>query len=386
MTVGEDTVTVAAYTPAKREGEIAIYCGPGWTPWSPVDIEAKGLGGSETAAVRLAEALSESGYVITVYGEVEQCAFRDVIFRHYSTFDPTDRRVCVISSRIPEIFDRPVNARTRMLWLHDTDVGDRFNQRLAEPIDHVLTLSHWHAEHVGGMYPFVRPKIRQIRNGIHLPYFTSELDEPRAQRLVYTSSPDRGLDVLLELWPKIREQAPEAVFAYCYSDVYDAIAKQDPAIGEFRDRITELADQDGVQPLGALSQPELVRLMRTSMVWAHPSWASVHGERFFETSCIGAMEAQAAGCLAVASNWGALQETIRVGRLVNSEPGRKRWKDGLVTSIVEGLTLPEVQEWAQEKGPLQAPNWGWEGVAEQIVQLLDGEVEGFAPHAPQMVR
>ena len=384
MEVGVDGVTTAAYTPRRRLGEIAIYTGPGWAPWSPIDIEQKGLGGSETAAVRLAEALSAHGYVVTVYGEVEKCQYRDITFMHHRAFDPTVRREVVISSRTPEIFDRPVNSRVRMLWLHDVDAGPRLTAARAERIDHVLTLSHWHSQHVGGTYPFLRPKIRQIRNGIHQPYFERPLDEERAQRLVYTSSPDRGLDVLLELWPKIKAKAPDAVFSFCYSDVYDRIAEQDPTIGAFREKVAGMLDQPGVQPLGSLSQPELVRLMRTARVWAHPSWNSIAGEPFYETSCIGAMEAQAAGCLVVASGWGALPETIRVGRLVNSEPGGTRWKRALVSSIVEGLTLPEVQAWAEEKGARQAPNWGWEGVADQIVGLLDGEVRAFEPHSPTM--
>lgn len=379
MEVGVDGVTAAAYTPRRRLGEIAIYAGPGWASWSPIDIEQKGLGGSETAAIRLAEALSALGYVVTVYGEVEKSIYRDITFMHHRTFDPTVRREAVISSRIPEIFDRPVNARVRMLWLHDIDAGPRLTAARAERIDHILTLSRWHREHVSGRYPFAREKVRQTRNGIHRPYFERPLDEPRAQRLVYTSSPDRGLDVLLELWPKIKAKAPDAVFSFAYADVYDRIAEQDPTIGAFREKVAGMLDQPGVQPLGSLSQPDLVRLMRTSRVWAHPSWASIAGEPFFETSCIGSLEAQAAGCLVVASGWGALPESVRVGRLVNSEPGGARWKRALVAAIVEGLTLPAVQAWAEEKGTQQAKHWGWEGVADQIAGLLDGEVRAFEP-------
>ena len=384
MAVGRDTVTTAAYTPRGRLGEIAIYTGPGWAPWSPIDIETKGLGGSETAAVRLAEALSEIGYVVTVYGECEKSIYKDIVFMHHRCFDPLERRRAVISSRMPEIFDRPINAPVRLLWLHDTDCGPRLTAERASKIDHVLTLSGWHSRHVAGMYPFLREKIRQTRNGIHLDYFTSELDEPRAQRLVYTSSPDRGLDVLLELWPKIKAKCPDAVFSFCYSDVYDAVAAQDPVIGAFRERLQGMMDQPGVQPLGSLSQPELVRLMRTSRVWAHPSYSTPSEAAFYETSCIGAMEAQAAGCLVVASQWGALTETVRVGRLVGGKPASTPWKKQLVSAITEGLLLDDVAEWAQLEGPKLAPSWSWQGVGEQIAGLLDGEVEAFEAQFPAL--
>lgn len=377
MEVGHDGVTAAAYIPAERRGEIAIYTGPGWEPWSPHDIERRGLGGSETAAVRLAQELSELGYVVTIYGEVEQCAFRDVIYRHHSVFDPMERRLAVISSRIPEIGDRHIAARSRLLWLHDTDCGERLTATRAEPFDHVLTLSRWHEDHVAGMYPFLRRRIRRSRNGIHLPYFAGDPPE-RKQRVLYTSSPDRGLDILLELWPRIREKVPGAELAYCYSEVYDRVAEQDPAIAKHRDRIRELAEAtEGTSALGSLPQQELARLMRTSLVWAHPSYATPADQPFQETSCIGAMEAQAAGCLVVASDWGALPETVKAGRLVNSGPLSERWRDAFVREIVDGLTNSGTQAWAQTEGPKAVEGLGWDGVARQVAGLIEGEAEAF---------
>lgn len=378
MTVGPDGITVASYLPAERRGDIAIYTGGMWQSWSPLDIERKGLGGSETAAVRLAAELSEMGYVVTVYGEVEQCCYRDVIYRHHSTFDPTVRREAVISARIPELFDRPINAPHRLLWMHDTDCGDRLTERRAEPIDHVLVLSRWHHEHVRGMYPFLEKKLRRIRNGVHLPYFEAPEGEKRQQRVVYTSSPDRGLDIMLELWPEIHERVPDAVFAYCYADVYEAVARQQPEIADFRDRIARLAkDLPKVQPLGSLPQPELARLMRTSQVWAHPSYSTPTGGPFFETFCIGAVEAQAAGCAVVAAEWGALKETVKVGSLIGIDPPGDAWRDAFVEEIVAGLTNEARQAHAQEEGPKAVAEMGWDGVARQIVGLLDGEQFAF---------
>lgn len=373
MAVGQDGVSVAAYTPAHRRGEIAIYTGPGWEQWSPHDIERRGLGGSETAAIRLAQELSELGYIVTVYGECEPCAFRQVIYRHHSVFDPMERRLAVISSRIPEIGDRHINARSRLLWMHDTDCGGRLTGTRAEPFEHVLVLSRWHEEHVSGMYPFLRGRLRRIRNGIHHPYFEGERE--RKKRVLFTSSPDRGLDVLLELWPQVLEQAPDAELAYCYSEVYDAVAEKDATIGTFRERIRELAAAtSNTKALGSLPQQELARLMRSSLVWAHPSYASPHEQPFNETSCIGAMEAQAAGCVLVASDWGALSETVEVGRLVGGEPLSNRWKAALVNEIVDGLTNTETQAWAQQEGPDAAAKLGWDEVARQVAGLIEGEV------------
>lgn len=378
MTVGYDQVTVASYKPHGRLGDIGIYCGPGWAPWTPQDIELKGLGGSETAAVRLAQHLSKLGYVVTVYGEIkDQQCFGDVIFRHWTAFDPTDRREALISSRLPEVFDRPVNARVRLLWFHDTDAADRLTPKRAEPIDHVLCLSDWHKRHLAGLYPFIEPKLRQTRNGIEPRYFEVGEVQRNPHRAVYTSSPDRGLDVLLELWPRVREQVPDAELKHSYVDVYDAIAEQDPAIGAYRQRVRELANQPGVESIGHLSQPEVARLMRSAGVWCHPSWSTPTNSPFFETSCIGAMEAQAAGCLAVVSSVGALRETVLLGRRVEADQLSDRWKDVFVRMIVEGMTNRAVQDHVQAAAPELRSKWGWDGVARQVAGLINGEQWAF---------
>jgi glycosyltransferase involved in cell wall biosynthesis len=373
MGVGEDTVTFGSYQPVQRVGTATIYTGPGWQKWSPNDPERKGLGGSETAAIRLASALSDLGWVVTVYGDVEECVHRDVIYRHHAVFDPLAPVDLLISSRVPEVFDRPARARRRMLWLHDTDCGDRLTPARAARIDDVLVLSAWHEGHVRGMYPFLDGKIRRIRNGIDLDRFSGP-ELARQPRVLYTSSPDRGLDLLLRWWPTIRRQAekagvPFAELAACYSPVYWRIAAQDHTVGQHAAEVRRLADQPGVELLESQSQPALARLMRESLVWCAPSYNTPHGIPFHETSCIGAMEAQAAGCVVVASAWGALRETVKVGALVQGDPASAGWREAFIAEVVRGLTDPDQQRYAQLHGPPAASELGWDGVAREVSDL-----------------
>lgn len=372
METGADGIVCAAYEPRPRLQDVAIYTGAGWEPWHPADITQRGLGGSETAAVRLAEELSELGHVVTVYGEMRQSAvWRDVIFRRHESFDPLDDHDVVITSRVPEVADRPIRAATRMLWLHDVDAGPRLTPARAEQFDHILVLSEWHERHVAGRYPFAADRLRRIRNGVHLPFFKPLPWEERAPRVLFTSSPDRGLDVLLDLWPRVLEKVPEAELHHCYSAVYDRVADQDPAVAEHRERIRELARQPGVVGLGSLNQHALAKLMCSSRVWAHPSWMGMVDAPFHETSCIGAMEAQAAGCLVVYSDWGALPETVRIGYELVDRPGSGGgWEGDFVQGIVGGLTDPHLGREASQLGPRFAAKLAWSGVAEQVHALI----------------
>jgi hypothetical protein len=171
MIVGNDGVSVASYVPKPRRGDVALFLGACWAPWSPWDAGTKGLGGSETAAVRLAEGLSQMGFVVTVFGDVPEMAVRQVLYRHHSVFDPLETRGALICSRIPEVGDRPIAAKTKMLWLHDADAGDRLTPERVATFDYVLCLSRWHERHLRGLYPFLDEKLVRTRNGIYLPLF-----------------------------------------------------------------------------------------------------------------------------------------------------------------------------------------------------------------------
>lgn len=195
----------------------------------------------------------------------------------------------------------------------------------------------------------------------------------RKLQVVYSSSPDRGLDLLLEMWPAIRKRVPRAVLCTCYAPVYFEIAERDPVVGAHAQKIAELSKQPGVKSLGSLSQPEVAKLLQTSLVWCCPSFNTPHDTPFFETSCIGAMEAQAAGCAVVASNWGALPETVRVGALIDSDPKGEMWKRCFVEAIVRGLTDDTVKRDAQENGPKAVAGLGWAGVAEQVTGIVEGD-------------
>lgn len=370
MISGVDGVAVASYKPYPnyvQRREAAVYCGPGWQPWSPHDIESKGLGGSETAAVRLAESLDRIGYTVTVYGECEQMAFGQVSFRHHETFDPLESRHLVVVSRLPHAFDRPIQADCKVLWMHDTDYGDMLTEERVAKMDGVMVLSQWHKRHVAEMYPFTEDKLVVTRNGIEPEYFTKGFKgidfERNPHRAIFSSSPDRGLDFLLRIWPMVRNEVDDAELFYCYSDVYSAIARQRPDLRKFHEQIQLLSGQPGVVNLGSLPQPGLAAAMRECGVWLAPSYNSNIGAQFMETYCIGAVEAAAAGCRRVMSSWGALPErSLNPGPaalmvMSDEAPDEQEWAE----AIIEQMTNPGDYTSSKEALALS-----WDGVADDF--------------------
>lgn len=411
---GMDGVGVVAYTPAVAGPTITItgempgvappikaltavvHTGGGWEAWHPDDIETRGLGGSETAAVHLASALYDLGYVVTVYGEFENPVMHgQVLYRHHSTYDPLTPTDLTVVSRQPHLFDRPINSTRKVLWMHDTDYGDLLTEERANRMDAIMVLSDWHRQHVLARYPFLAETnlVVTTRNGIdpaRFPLDQIPATKDRPHRAIFSSSPDRGLDILLRLWPKVREQVPDAELVYCYGAVYDAVASQRPDLKKFRDELNELSQQDGVTNLGPLNQFALAGAMSKCRVWLAPSWhtpagawhggsfeqdtAFQIGVPFFETYCIGALESAAAGCRRIMSGWGALVErcdedptySVTIDPVINTS--------GQIVGVDEDAWVAEIVRYL--KYDSMAPpsphafSQTWTGVAIEIANRL----------------
>lgn len=369
--VVERTV-VASFSPCEKREEIAVWTGQAIGPWHPNDITEKGLGGSETAAWRIAQQLSLIGYCVTLYGQFEeQGCVKDVVLRHWSTFDPLLKRKAVIALRDSSMFEMAnINADKKILWLEDTAGAEGLTEHRAGNLDVIATVSEWHRDNMIDTYPWLDTrKIHAHRNGITRSFFDGDAPE-REQRVVYTSSPDRGLDIVLECWPEIVRRVPGATLAHCYGPWYDMVAEVSPAIAEHRRGFKDKSDYEGVESVGHLGQQKLATLMRSSLVWVAPSYFSVGKCKFSETSCISAMEAQAAGLRIVASRWGALQETVKTGVLLDGNPADPagEWRQHFIDAVVAGLTDAAVQAKAQLEGPIAVQDMGWRGVAEGLMR------------------
>lgn len=370
--IDDDQYISAALTPMGKGKEIAVWTGYAIGPWDPLDIVGRGLGGSETAAYRIAEAFAEMGHIVTLYGHFRQeGALKDVILKDWRRFDPTVARRAVITFRNAEMFDQPLNAETKILWLEDVAGAEGLNERRAENIDYVCGVSKWHAENIRETYPWLaEEKVVASRNGITHAFFEGEPPE-REKRLLYTSSPDRGLDIALECWPEVLERVPDAKFFHTYGPWYDIVANVSPETAAHRARCRALGEHESVKAVGPLGQKDLALLMRSSLAWCAPSYFSLGRVKFCETSCISAMEAQAAGCRVICSDWGALHETVKTGAKLEGDPMGPEWRARFVDEIVAALTDPAVQAIAQRKGPPAVATNDWFGVCCQLEALWE---------------
>lgn len=368
-------LTFAAWQPMVKKGKIVIYAPGAFEPWSPLSVRDGGIGGSETCLTYLAIGLSQEGYDVRVFADATPGLYVGSLWRPSGSFNPTVEADAIIVSRAPAAFDVELHAPIRALWCHDATYGDQLTEKRAARITHLIALSDWSAESFVEQYPFLEGKTTVIRNGVSLATTDGDPKFPDGDRgfadrkpvCIYSSSADRGLDKLLEVWPTIRAQVPFAELHVYYGfDTLDRAARMRPELVQFKQHIFQLAaaaggEEGGVFFKGRVGQDDLYAAMQEARVWTYPTY-------FTETSCITAMEARAAGLAIVTSDLAALKETVGehgmllgpeiddaylatfaglVSSLLLDEEAWTRWHERARADVDECAWPRRVEEWVE---------------------------------------
>lgn len=352
------------------QGDVVFYLGPAPEPWDPSTPSKQGLGGSETAAIEMARELVKLGRKVTVYAEASG-VYDGVLYEHHSTFHGAKCKV-FIASRAPwaiEVFGS-VAADLKLLWVHDIHCGPASPQmeRWLHRFDRVLCLSKWHAGFFASCYPTLHPdKIIVTRNGIDPGRFSKEV--PKLNHMVFSSSPNRGLELLLANFREIRAHIPDAELHIYYGfDTWETMARaanNAPELAEiarYKALIAIAESRGGVFFHGRQPQPVLADAFLRAKVWGYLT-------TFPETSCISAMEAMAAGCLPICSRVAALGETVgERGVMIDNDSG-----DAPQTFVRECVrALGDTQyPMAKDARTYALAHLSWSAVAESWVALFD---------------
>ena len=340
--------------------DIVFYTG-GTTAFNGRTLEEKGLGGSESALIYVTRALAASGMKVRVFcncdepGEYGGIRYGDLVdfhlYRQLNSFP------IIISSRSLRPFKVALPAQTRILWIHD-DINVKYLEGETPntlPIDRIFAVSRWQRDEWARYFHINQDRFFLTRNGVDLAMFKPGVKRER-HRLVYISRPERGLDVLLKLFPIIRNRIPSAeLHLYTY---YSPGEKS-------TDEIWRHTQQPGVFIKGCLTKSSLSLEIAAARLMVYPS-------TFRETSCIAAIEAQASGTPVVASTLAALPETVMdgvCGSLVPGEPGTeefgRRFAETVITLLDDDATWQRLSHDARTRSE---QFYSWECIAKEWVE------------------
>jgi glycosyltransferase involved in cell wall biosynthesis len=315
--------------------------------WGPKTPDERGIGQSETANIELAERLARRGWEVTCFAPIPDDSPREYKGVHWRTMDEIDwsQPGYWLIFRQPELMDRfPAEHPDQWVGIVSQDEAypGRWNDVRCAKLDALFALCLAHQRSLEADLPALRGKVKVAANGIKLemirnadsviyrtnadvdagvvvPEFdghpTKIVRDPH--RIMWASSPDRGLLKLLKIFKRLREWVPDASLYVAYGfDNIDKLVAMGPQFGwmqRAKDEIMRAADQPGVHFLGRIPQPKLM------LEWAKTGLL-VYPTLFRETYCSSHCEAQAMGAIPVCSPVWALGEHALGGSLIPGDP------------------------------------------------------------------
>ena len=210
-----------------------------------------------------------------------------------------------ITTSVPE--KTPIDpTKINVLWVHNSydqpNLYPWFKNKLNHrKYDWYVFNSHWTYEKYRLMFDIPTDISVVIKNGFDDDLIVKSEFKPKEKlKLVYTSTPWRGLDVLLKAMEQIKTDKVE-LDIYSSTQIYgDAFKKvNDDQFIKLYDKAKSLKY---VNYKGYINHKELMKVLHTYDCYVHPS-------TFEETFCLAAMESLAAGLVAMTTDLGALYET-----------------------------------------------------------------------------
>lgn len=309
--------------------KIAFFV-PYHTHYDSTTVRRLPSGGTERATVFLAEALTRLGHeaiVLTSWGALDQAPIADAD---------------AVISPFAEIFGRAGPSTVRVWWPHqytDRPFVHEQAKHARRHADEVVTLSAFHRDDLQRRLGI---ESTIIGHGVWLDEVVTDVEKVPG-RLVFCSVPQRGLDMVTELFPCIRHEIPEATLAVCSSLRTWGADYDDRVYEPLYDRLRHMP---GVSYLGALGQRELWTELARAEVFFYPA-------TYRETYCMALDEALAHGCVPVVTEIGALPE---------------RWP---ATARPDRAAIAELRRWRRRRPILPTPP-DWMVVAEKWTRLLEG--------------
>lgn len=281
--------------------EIVISCPPGQAyPFDEVAYGTKGMGGSETALIEMAKWLKlKTGRRVIVFNTRDEDLIAPSgveylsnvnLNEYFSKFKP--------KMHIAWRHNIKMTTAPTYLWCHDLVTGGVENNHA---FDKIMCLSQFHKDYVMGKQGVPEEKIWVTRNGLSPEKFAFKKPDKDPNKIVWLSSPDRGLDRAMIIMDEVRKTYPDVKLHVYYG--LDNLAKY--GLKELAERLQKMMDDrsDYVIYHGFTEQKKMAKDIADAAIWLHPC-------NFIETFCITALETLALSIFPITRRLGALGNTL----------------------------------------------------------------------------
>lgn len=319
-----------------------------WSGICPEDLKSETIqiGGGETAMFSISRELAAMGHeVIAFYDTPRATRYDGVDYLPNSMYIQTVTNLehdVLVSWDFSHAFRFNDRAKVHVLAFQ---LNDAFIGVFDHAVDMYFHPSQWHSEMFHRLYPEMSTtkSIPRITNGIDHTRYTQTTNHRVPHRVIYSSSPDRGLHHLLRVWPTVVERVPDAELLVFYDmQKWLSIVEQFDAVGAStittdRAHILKSQMEDGVpnvKYIGAVGQWRLAREQMQASVMAYPCDPIRPTEGF----SMSILEGLIAGCKVITTNADALPELWATAPNVTMLPlpiDDNQWVDALVQKLTE---------------------------------------------------
>lgn len=306
----------ALFVKEKSSGkDMVIYCGATNHQWSPLTFKTKGIGGSEEAVIHMAREFSKQGWNVTVYNA---CGHKEikadgVTYRPFWEWNYRDKQDVLILWRWAMPLDAEINCDKIFIDLHDVVPSAEFTPARLKKLTKVFVKTNAHRI----LFPNIPDdKIEVIPNGFDLPPSGVKKDP---YLIINTSSPDRSMVAMPELFKRIKKRVPKARMEWAYGwDIWDMYHATNEKSLTWKNNLVKAMTDAGIKQLGKLPQDEVAQLYHRGSVFLYPT-------EFYEIDCISVKKAQAGYCFPVTTDFSALKESNKFGVKIHSSKTKDNW-------------------------------------------------------------
>lgn len=337
--------------PKTKNEDIVISGHPvGFYEWDEAIYRERGIGGSETAVVEMARHLAD------------MTGRKVKIFNNRTTAKEFGNVSYLPAHELPLYFGKNTPHR-HIAWRHNTKLTDAptyvWCHDLGIPgidnvvnYDRVFCLSEFHKNYVSNMFGVPKDKIWVTGNGIDPSRFHGLNVQKNYGKVVFSSSPDRGLDRVIRIMDQVVLKNPEAHLHAYYG--FDNMRKNNR--GQEADELQAMIkSRPYITFYGNLEQKHLTKEISSACVWLYPT-------NFLETYCITAVEMLCSSVYPVVRDWGALKDTLK------GQPADILDTEDEDIYAIEVLNALQSRPWEQMK--VNPDDYSWEKVAKTWVEFL----------------
>lgn len=323
---------------------------------SPPDIQGRGVGGAELAMMTWAETMAKRGHKVRIYNNPNQPGNHSgVEYLPQSAFNWREERDTFIAFRSPNRYTRTAKAAVKLFWSTDQQTVGNFATDVFPYVDRTICISPFHVNYHLERYGVNPEVIGYFDLGVRV----EEYDQPIEKipgRCIFCSVPERGLEVLRLMWPRIKERVPNA--SLVITSDYTLWGAPNPLNQEHR---LNWLHQKDVDFMGKIPRARLVEEQLKAEVMPYPC-------NYEELFCISAAECQVAGAIPITSAMGALLTTNEWGEVFSCNLLDGVWQGRFIDAVCHYLNrISHIEEEIQQQARAR---FDWNTICEQWEHLI----------------